>query len=416
MTQPMTMLDALHHKLRCVLGGRAARLSMIALVLSWAAGAGARDLDYDEQVFADESETPFDVRAYVETNYQWNFGNPSNGITHLRGFDNRHNTFTLSNLAVGGSWDTHGAFGHVMLQVGHTPSTYYLAEPTLGGASGTNATSAEVFKYVQEAYAGYRIGAVDGLVVAAGIFLSPIGIEALPIHANDHWSRSNLFFGLPFYHTGVKLTYLLSDVISGSLAVYNGWNSVVDDNAAKSLAAELKITPLDALALAVVYFSGIERENGAPEGNAWRHLFNVQAIVDAHARLRLMVDLNGGFEPNRFGTSGWIASALYARVTILEPLRFAMRFDVFREYVAENAMGDRADAIFWPTRRVASLTSTFDYRPHPSVSFRLEHRYDGAASDVFFAGQVMGDGTTATPYLPNARRQNTLTLGATAWY
>jgi hypothetical protein len=392
-------------------------VAAVAVALFSVSYARARDVEYDEQVLGGPDEdAPFRWSAYVETNYQWNFNKPSNGITHLRGFDNRHNTFTLSNAAVGGSWDTHGAFGHVMLQVGHTPSTYYLAEPSLGGASGTNATSSELFKYIQEAYAGYRIPGVDGLMISAGVFLSPIGIEAMPVHANDHWSRSNLFFGLPFYHTGAKLTYLLSDVIVGSLAVYNGWNSVVDNNNAKSIAAELQIMPLDALSLALVYFSGIERSTGAPEGNAWRHLFDVQAIVEAHPRLTLSAHLNGGFEPNNFGTSGWIASAFYARVMLLEELRFAMRFDVFREYVAENAMGDRAEAIFWPASRVASLTSTFDYRPHPSVSFRLEHRFDGASGDVYFRGQVMGDGTAASPYLPNARRQNTITVGATAFY
>src|SRR5690606_13804979 len=108
----------------------------------------------------------------------------------------------------------------------------------------------------------------------------------------------------------------------------------VDDNAAKSIAAELQLMPLDAFSLALVYFTGIERARGAAEGNAWRHLFDLQAIYEAHDRLRLRAEVNGGVEPNRFGTSGWIAGALYARLKILEALRLAVRFDVFREYVA----------------------------------------------------------------------------------
>lgn len=394
--------------------GRA--LALLGLVLALAAPRIARADDAGAPFEPVEEKNPYEIEAYVETHYQWNFNRPSNRITHLRGFDNRHNTFTLTNLALGGSFDARGAFGRVMLQVGHTPSTYYLKEPSFPGASGTNATSAEVFKYVQEAYAGYRFAKVDGLSVAAGIFLSPVGLETLAIHSSDQWSRSNLFFALPIYHTGVKLSYALSDMIVATLAAYNGWNSVVDDNDGKSIAFDVQLMPLDAIAIAFVYFTGIERPTGAPEGQHWRHLFDLQMLAEAHRRLHFGLHFDGGVEPTRFGSSGWVASALYARVTILEEvLRFALRGDVFREYVARDG-ADTATPIFWPTKRLGSLTSTLDYRPHRNVSLRLEHRFDSAASDVFYRRQVMGDGSPGSPYVANARRQNTITLGATAWY
>jgi hypothetical protein len=363
-----------------------------------------------------EDAPPYGIQAYVETNYQWNFGKPSNRITHFRGFDNRHNTFTLSNVALGGWWDKKNAVGSVMLQVGNTPSTYYLAEPSFGGTGATNATSSELFKYVQEAIVGYRFDVGGGLLLSAGIFLSPIGPESIPVHVNDHWSRSNLFFGLPFYHTGVKLAYSVSDVITASLGVYNGWNSVVDDNAGKSILAQIEIAPFDELQLSILYMTGIERPSGAPEGQPWRHLFDVYATYEVHSRVTLRAHVDGGFEPNAFGTSGWVAFALYGRVTLLDSLRFAMRGDLFREYTAVDAMGVRAAPISFPVGRVGSLTSTLDYRPHPNVSLRLEHRFDGASDDLFFKGTVAGDGSPADPYVPNARFQNTITVGATAWY
>ena len=49
--------------------------------------------------------------AYVETLYQWNFNRPSNRITNYRGFDNRHDTFTLANVALDAQWDVHDIFG-----------------------------------------------------------------------------------------------------------------------------------------------------------------------------------------------------------------------------------------------------------------------------------------------------------------
>jgi hypothetical protein len=54
-------------------------------------------------------EQPWSLGGYVEANYQWNLQQPHNGVTHARGFDNRHNSFTLSNIAVDAQWDD----GHV---------------------------------------------------------------------------------------------------------------------------------------------------------------------------------------------------------------------------------------------------------------------------------------------------------------
>src|SRR4051812_32111040 len=34
--------------------------------------------------------------GYAEVDYSWNFNQPSNSITNYRGFDNRHNSFTIS--------------------------------------------------------------------------------------------------------------------------------------------------------------------------------------------------------------------------------------------------------------------------------------------------------------------------------
>src|SRR5436305_12749814 len=81
--------------------------------------------------------------GYVEADYSYNFNRPSNGITNFRGFDNRHQTFTLSNAVIGATLEYESLTGHVALQVGHTPNTYYLAEPGSPGTNGAGATGAD---------------------------------------------------------------------------------------------------------------------------------------------------------------------------------------------------------------------------------------------------------------------------------
>src|SRR5690606_37040458 len=99
------------------------------------------------------------------------------------------------------------------LQWGNTPSSYYAGEPEqpLGGAVGES--DARLWRVLQEANAGLRtpIGRDVVLDVEAGLFMSPIGLESVPIDHNWNWSRSNLFFGLPFYHTGARANLVLMD-------------------------------------------------------------------------------------------------------------------------------------------------------------------------------------------------------------
>ncbi len=168
------------------------------------------------------------------------------------------------------------------------------------------------------------------------------------------------------------------------------------------------------IAASILYFGGIERARGAAEGRAWRHDFDAHVTWDATPRLSLIAHANGGFQPNQFGVSMWAAGAPYARLRIVDQVSFAVRGDVFYEHAAENGSG-RASPIFWPAPWVSSGTATIDYRPHERVSFRGEYRHDHAGADMYFGGEVRGDGI-ATPFVPNRTSQNTLTLGATTWF
>src|SRR5215831_13624389 len=62
------------------------------------------------------------LSGYVEVFYQWNFNDPSNGITNYRGFDNRHDSFTLDNVVLDALGETgKSVSAHFALQFGPTP-------------------------------------------------------------------------------------------------------------------------------------------------------------------------------------------------------------------------------------------------------------------------------------------------------
>jgi hypothetical protein len=353
------------------------------------------------------------IGGYVESDFSYNFNDPSNGVTNFRGFDNRHNTFTLSNAVLDTQWEASGVDGRVSLQAGHTPSTYYLAEPSRPGASGAGSTGAEVFKYIQRARVGYTFPVAQGLHLQMGIFLSPVGIESLAVKDSWNWSRSNLFFGLPFYHTGIRATQQVGS-LALTFGVINGWNSVVDNNDDKSIYSQI-ISESDRLRWAAVYVGGNERNLSVPEGRTYRHLLDASVLVKVNSMLSVAANADVGAERNRFGWSSWYAGALYGRVQLVPDTLFvAVRQDYFRETTAQNASGT-ASTVFFLAKYVASSTATIEGRAREALSVRLEYRHDLADASMFFAGQVQGDGVT-NPQVPNAKTQDTLTLGATAWF
>jgi hypothetical protein len=253
----------------------------------------------------------------------------------------------------------------------------------------------------------------SGLTIDAGIFLSPIGPEFLAVKDSWNWSRSNLFFGLPAYHTGVRATYPLSDRWTASLQLYNGWNSVIDDNVELSPAAQI-IYSVPKLTFSLLYFGGVERPDGAPEGRGWRNLFDMYLMLHLRKWVSTLFHFDAGFEPNNFGVSAWAAGAVYIRFKVKPWLNLSARADTFYESIPTNSLGTAAP-IFWAgSHYMSSGTATIDVRPNENLSIRLEYRHDETEKDLFFQGQVMTDATGN--YIPNARTQNTLTLGGVAWF
>ena len=247
--------------------------------------------------------------------------------------------------------------------------------------------------------------------------MSPIGPESIPVEDQWNWSRSNLFFGLPYYHTGLRATYEWTPEIATTVAVINGWNSVVDNNEEKSVLAYATYKAPDRIQVQALYSGGIERRSSSLEGPQWRHHFDLFGQIDATPWLSFVGQADYGFETNRIGTARWWAGAAYARVKPMDRVYIAVRGDRFTEHLATDSSGRVSNALFWSgVEWVSSATATLDVRPYQQLSVRLEYRHDAAEAPLYFGRNVGGDGTTQAPFVANARTQDTALLGATAWF
>lgn len=361
----------------------AVRTGIVLLALAWP-GTGA----------ADEAVK---VGGYVETYYAYNLGRPPNGVTSYRWIDDRHDTFRLSTVVVDAAAEASSFRAHVALQAGPTADGWY-------------AESVETWKHVQQANVGWTAPVGSGLLVEAGLFLTTIGYEGPAVKDNWSWSRSNLFFALPFYHVGARATYELTDRLTAMAMVTNGWNSITDGNDGKSGQLQLTYKLPDRLSLAILYMAGPERARASPEGQPLRHLFDAWAEVTLTKRLSVAAHGDAGFEQNAFGFQSWRAGALYARARPLDFLYVAARGDLFSEHVP-----GAASSLFFGSD-VWSLTGTIDVRPIPDhVSVRAEARHDVAGTPLYFRRGAEADPATGD-LVANARTQDTVTLGLTGWF
>jgi hypothetical protein len=352
------------------------------------------------------------VGGYVDLFYSLNFNFPSNLVTAYRGFDNRSSSFTIEDAVL----DTTGSFGpvsaRIALQVGHAPASYYLAEPNLAAQAGVGASSPFGWQLLQQALIGYQVPVGRGLLAEAGIFLSPIGVEVVSVKDNWNYSRSNLFFALPAYHAGARFTYPLTERWTAVLHIANGWNDIVNKNPYPCFSGLLTYTVPDRFALNLLYFGGVEQATGAPEGQPWRNLFDSYATWQVTSWLELAAQADTGFEHSKLGVSYWYAGAAYVRTHPVGWLYVAARADYFHETAGANEHGT-ASRLFFPADNVASQTLTLEFRPVDHLSLRVEYRHDGSDSPMYYRGTVPVVG--GTPVL-TATDQQTLTLGASAWF
>ena len=99
---------------------------------------------------------------------------------------------------------------------------------------------------LQQAFVSYIAPVGSGLRFDAGKFVTHMGYELIEGYDgyNDNYSRSLLFnYAIPLTHTGIKASYSPTARVSLMAMVVNGWDHALDNNASKSIGAQLVLKP-----------------------------------------------------------------------------------------------------------------------------------------------------------------------------
>ena len=316
-----------------------------------------------------DSSQALSVSGFVDAYYSKNFADPASRTNKLRNFDIPENQINLS-------------LAEVVLQKKAAPVgfradiDYGTANDVVQGIAPYGTTPYSTSANIQQAYITGVIPLGNGLTADVGKFVTHMGYEVIESKDNWNYSRSLLFaWAIPYYHTGLRLTYPFADNLTVAVHVVNGWNSVIDNNAEKSLGLAVSYAPAGSTGLVLNVIDGFEQPSGMDVGKKKVFDFIVtQNLSDAFA-----VSLNAdyGDESLPGGLYTWKGVAVYGRYAFGPRSAFALRAEVF-----DDPRG-YATGVGVPALDVKELTATYEYKFADALLLRGEGRADFANAAIF---------------------------------
>ena len=247
------------------------------------------------------------------------------------------------------------------------------------------------------------------VAVDFGKFASPFGTEVLEATANDNYSRAFTFwYGVPFYHLGLRATTNLTPKITFQAGLVNGWNDVADSNDAKTLYAQFVLKPNPRFTQVIGFIGGSEGTgaygSAVPTdggGNITTNLLDLQSIYQITDKTKIAGWLAYGSaagDVNGVHLSGnWLGMVAYVKHQFSPQFAVAGRLEQFEDIPGVGGLGPRAlaNTLYGGVggyRKWRGATLTFEYttlRGH--LVSRLEFRHDHSNARDF--GTASGGGS-----------------------
>jgi len=236
----------------------------------------------------------------------------------------------------------------------------------------------------------------DELTIDFGQFATIYGAEVGESWLNLNYTRGALYYYMqPFWHTGVRLAYQATDQIAIKAMLTNGVNNGLATNEVWGPATRMPDVGLqlaytgDSVSAYVGYYGNPVK----PEGRGWSHFADLVLVGSFDA---LTVIFNGdlgvaGETADEMGETidpqAYFGLSLAGGYAINDQFGVALR----GEYLSAPEISDGVYFAPFGTSLITG-TLTFEYKPEPHFSIRLDNRLELADQEIF----ITKDDTSST--------------------
>ncbi len=259
-------------------------------------------------------------------------------------------------------------------------------------ATAPNVRGADALRHVGLANVSYLAPAGKGLSVQGGIFGSLIGYDSLYAKDNLNYTRPWGADFTPYLMLGVNASYPLSDKLTGTVAIVNGYWHLAHANDVPSSVLQFAYAVSPSVSVKNTTLYGPHQSNTALE--YWR-LIN-DTIVERR-RGRFVIAFEEHVAEERVADPAnarawWLAAQLPMRWNVHGPWSVALRPEVARDTAGRWTLAEQT---------VAAVTTTLEYKVTSATgagaTVRIEHRFDRStgAQGGFFADHESAPGVVA---------------------
>jgi hypothetical protein len=266
-----------------------------------------------------------------------------------------------------------------------------------GNGSVTHGDTFETNNFdAQEAYLTWTVPddspALKGLSVKGGKFVTLLGAEVIEPWLNFNYSRSLLFsFAIPFTHTGVLVSYPVTDKLSVTGGAVAGWDRVASSNSGWTGMGNATYTVNDKVTLAANGIWGPEQTNNTSNK---RGVMDLVASIKPTSELTLLLNYDWGHEDGAAVNGGgaiWQGFAAVANYAFTDRASAAVRGEWF-----EDHGGTRTGVV----GSIYEATLTGKYLITQHLYGQVEYRHDESTKGNFFPQDSPGTVNTSTGPVP----------------
>lgn len=165
---------------------------------------------------------PFAGELRIDVAYHHSFNAPVDNTVSGSSEVFRHGEFQVTQVGFGGDFNYKNVHARLMTQFG----LYSQATPRndASGARGQWGLD-NAYRYISEAYGGYRVDVLNGINIQAGIFMSYVGLWSYYNFDNWTYQPSYVSSNTPWYFSGLRVQIFPTDKLKIEPWVVNGWQS-----------------------------------------------------------------------------------------------------------------------------------------------------------------------------------------------